>query len=193
MAESDSSMDGFLRSQDTQSELGSHPMLLPDSRPELFNLEDFMKEKLPPYIVRCFLAAGFDSMDVIASMNISESASNSITVIESFIEKYYSGNEDYCCGPVTPFVFPPGHRVHIQNFVSEVKLKFKMLNTKRSSTSCIKKKRKLPKPADPIVDSDSEEARKKRCMGACLAVILIQNLVHQHLFHPRFVLVLLNG
>lgn len=47
------------------------------------------------YVVRCFLSAGFDTPDVIASMDTSENPGNSITVIESFIEKYYSGHKDF--------------------------------------------------------------------------------------------------
>ena len=62
----------------------------PEPQPQSFNVVEFMKEKLPPYIVRCFLAAGFDTIEVIASMDVSENPENSISVIESFIEKYYS-------------------------------------------------------------------------------------------------------
>ena len=42
------------------------------------DLHALMKEKLPPYVVRCFLAAGYDEADVISSMDTSENPGNSI-------------------------------------------------------------------------------------------------------------------
>ena len=83
-----------------------------------------MKERLPCYAVKCLLAAGYDAPDVISSMNISEEPDNSITIIEKFIDKHFRGHEEYYSNPVLascPFVFPPGHRIRIMNFVSEVK------------------------------------------------------------------------
>ena len=41
-----------------------------------------MNKHLPEYIVNCFLAAGYDSMDVICEMN-----DNSVTEIEDYIEE----------------------------------------------------------------------------------------------------------
>ena len=88
--------------------------------------ESFMQDKLPPYVVKCFLAAGFDTPDVIASMDTSENPGNSLAIIESFIDKYYSGHKDFyptSTVPIAqkPFIFPPGHRLRISNFVTEVK------------------------------------------------------------------------
>ena len=70
-----------------------------------------MEERLPPYVVRCFLAAGYGTPEVISSMDIRENESNSINVIESFIQKYYAGNREFYCDMVPdmqhPFVFSP--------------------------------------------------------------------------------------
>ena len=48
-----------------------------------------MKQRLPEYVVNCFLAAGFDVPEVISAM---ENPGNSITQIESFIAKRYRGD-----------------------------------------------------------------------------------------------------
>jgi hypothetical protein len=50
-----------------------------------------MRQHLPPYIVNCFLAAGFDSPDVIAGMNLTLKPGNSIEIIENYIKEYYPG------------------------------------------------------------------------------------------------------
>ena len=107
--------------------------------PEPFDIVEFMKEKLPPYNVTSFLTADFDSTEAISLMNTSE---NLYYVIESFIEKYYSDNKYFCCGPVHPIIFPPGHRLRICNFVSNVMLKLKRMGQVSSSNSCGKKKSK---------------------------------------------------
>ena len=56
-----------------------------------------MKDKLPPYIARCFLAAGFDSTEVIALMDtsailylsLSHSLKNTIQIIKIFVVARY--------------------------------------------------------------------------------------------------------
>ena len=78
-----------------------------------------MRKKLPAYAVNCLLAAGFDSA---SSMNVTEGPNNSIEVIETFTDKHFRGNEQYYSNPALasrPFVFPPGHKIRIANFVSE--------------------------------------------------------------------------
>ena len=84
-----------------------------------------MKAKLPPYVVRCFLAAGYDTQEVISSMNIGNNDNNSFDIIESYIQKYYARNKDFYNDMTPdmqlPFVFSPGHRQRICSFVSEVK------------------------------------------------------------------------
>ena len=101
-----------------------------DKRDDHYNPEvdvvDFMKKKLPPYVVGCLIAAGYDSFDVILGMDTSESPENSIEKIEKFMEKYHSeGGQIFCGKNVSiklshPFIFPPGHRMMIENFVSEL-------------------------------------------------------------------------
>ena len=72
---------------DSLGEPDSQPAPQTVPPPEPFDIVEFMKDKLPPYIARCFLAAGFDSTEVIALMDTSENPNNSISVIETFIEK----------------------------------------------------------------------------------------------------------
>ena len=76
-----------------------------------------MTEKLPLYVVKCFEAAGFDTLEVIAEMNVSNDAGNSIEQIEHFISEQFPDDPDYQRGKK----FPPGHKIRIQKFVAEVK------------------------------------------------------------------------
>ena len=122
-----------------------------DNSDGIDDVESFMQDKLPPYVVKCFLAAGFDTPDVIASMDTSENPGNSLAIIESFIDKYYSGHKDFyptSTAPIAqkPFIFPPRHRLRISNFVSEVKRRHerKFEVTKASS------KRKLANFSKPL-------------------------------------------
>ena len=83
-----------------------------------------MKERMPSYAVNCLLAAGYDAPDAISSMNIVEGPDNSIEVIEKFIDQHFRGREGYYSHRTLashPFVFPPGHKIRIGTFVSEVK------------------------------------------------------------------------
>ena len=88
------------------------------------DVKQLMQDRLPSYAVNCLLAAGYDSADVICSMNTSEEPNNSFSVIEKFIDQYFRGSEEYYSNSILcqhPFVFPPGHKVRIANFVSEVR------------------------------------------------------------------------
>lgn len=73
-----------------------------------------MQERLPLYIVNCFVASGFDSTEAICCMNISDGTNDSIQEIESFVEKYCDTDTKYFCNPKAlcqpkSFIFPPGH------------------------------------------------------------------------------------
>ena len=96
-----------------------------DDNPEVDAVE-LLEKKFPPYVVNCLKAAGFDSVDTICSMNVSERRENSIYVIENYIEQYYSTHQVFFANPngcvqPRPFKFPPGHRMQIINFVKELK------------------------------------------------------------------------
>ena len=56
-----------------------------------------MKKKLPKYIVKCLQAAGYDEMNTISNMGISENPGNSISKIENYIDRKFSGNLEYIC------------------------------------------------------------------------------------------------
>ena len=90
-----------------------------------------MNQSLPKYAVNCFLRAGYDNSSAITQMVTDEGPGNTLDQIEGFILKYYS--TDMSCYPSTivenecssqlvqKFVFPPGHRVLISNFVNSIK------------------------------------------------------------------------
>ena len=76
-----------------------------------------MKKSLPSYVVKCFTAAGFDTLEVIAKMDVSDHPGNSIEQIEQFISDEYPNDPEYKRGKK----FPPGHKIRIQDFVNQVK------------------------------------------------------------------------
>jgi len=85
-----------------------------------------MKQKLPSYVMKCFLAAGFDSEEAIVSMNTNiQEKENSIKVMEQYIEKRFSHDptmhSEFSFSLGVPFEFPPGHVLRICSFVKEVK------------------------------------------------------------------------
>lgn len=87
-----------------------------------------MKEALPSYIVKCFTAAGFDTLEVIAKMDVSDKPGNSIEQIEHFISDEYPNDPEYMRGKK----FPPGHKIRIQDFVNDVKQSRKTSLRKRA-------------------------------------------------------------
>lgn len=95
------------------------------NNPEV-DVVDLMRKKLPPYVVSCLVTSGYDSLDVILAMDTSENPGNSIEIVEKFVEKYHSEGGQISCSinaPIKlphPFVFPPGHRIIINDFVSEL-------------------------------------------------------------------------
>ena len=82
-----------------------------------------MRAKLPKYIVNCFEAAGYDTLDVIADMDVSKQPGNNIDEIENFITTTFPNNPNYYRDPSAngPLKFPPGHRKRICKFIDEIK------------------------------------------------------------------------
>lgn len=111
-----------------------------------------MKTSLPSYVVQCFLHAGFDTQSVIAQMDTSDGPNNSLDVIESFILKNYPQEIEPSCYHSgyhlsSNFVFSPGHRMRIVDFIKEVRSKFLLNNMGRKrkcnhETELVKKRAK---------------------------------------------------
>jgi hypothetical protein len=80
-----------------------------------------MKKYLPEYIVNCFVAAGYDTLDVIADMDVSDKPGNTLEEIATFIAKEYPGDPRFVRGTMSrSSVFPPGHHRRIASFVKHV-------------------------------------------------------------------------
>ena len=79
-----------------------------------------MKQRLPEYIVNCFISSGYDEMEVISTMDTSDKEHNSIDKIEKFIQRKYANSAAHNPFSSPTFEFPPGHRIRICNFVKEV-------------------------------------------------------------------------
>ena len=73
--------------------------------------------KLPQYVVNCLVAAGFDTLNVIAYMDVSSNSGNSIEEVEGYIRTEHP--EWLPNGK-----FSPGHRLRIRLFVEEVQKSF---------------------------------------------------------------------
>ena len=80
-----------------------------------------MKRNLPTYVCNSFVAAGFDTLSVIAEMDVSNSPGNSLQVIEDFITKEYPNDPRFYRSNMTCTFFLPGHRQRIVRFVKQVK------------------------------------------------------------------------
>lgn len=81
-----------------------------------------MQRKLPQYVINCFVAAGFDTIDAIATMDISKNPENSLHVIEEFINRKHPNDPQFTStNSASTVEFPPGHRGLIESFVREVK------------------------------------------------------------------------
>ena len=82
-----------------------------------------MKSYLPSYITNCFLAAGFDSAEVIASMDLSTKPGNSLYVMENYINGQFPGDEKYThiMRGSKQCKFPPGHKIRIEKFVEAIR------------------------------------------------------------------------
>lgn len=98
-----------------------------------------MKESLPAYIVNCFVAAGYDTLAVIADMDVTDSPGNSIEIIEDFINREFPNNQLYSRNG-SKCNFPPGHRQRIKMFVENVQSRKEPKRKLRLPPSGIKSK-----------------------------------------------------
>ena len=92
-----------------------------------------MRGALPSYVTKCFTAAGFDTVEVIKKMDVSDDPANSIQQIEQFI-----ADEHPNLISSKSKKFPPGHRIRIKEFVDSLrqpKLGKRGTSHKETSTS----------------------------------------------------------
>ena len=67
--------------------------------------ERLMRLRLPAYIVNCLLVAGFDTLDVIAKMDVRQEPGNSIEMVENFVTANFSGDERCMYAPLGIYSF----------------------------------------------------------------------------------------
>ena len=106
-----------------------------------------MQAKLPEYDLNTFLAAGFDTLKVIANMDVGCEPGKSLQLIEEFIHNEDPLNPRCVCGTTAAktFLFPPGHYRSIVKSVQQLKQqeeKRKTLCQKRDSEACCAKFKK---------------------------------------------------
>ena len=132
--------------------------------PSDFNLMDAMKQHLPQYIINCFLAAGYDTCGVIATMTVSSTPGNkdSIEEIQTYIvnecpdDLKYRHMENPAAGAAK---FPPGHIILIKKFINYVKVQQTACPRKRKpeSGTCTgvskrSKVKRMSAPSTPLED-----------------------------------------
>ena len=128
------------------------------SEVDVINL--LMQQRLPRsrYVVNCLQAAGYDELEVIASMDTNEGEASSISKIEKYIERHHKNNTDMLpsySSDSFPFEFPPGHRIRICNFVQEIKQLYRNtkstdISTKHSRSATAKRLKLMVQPEDQL-------------------------------------------
>ena len=126
------------------------------------DVNELLKSKLPSYIVQSFLKSGYDEIDDIAEMDVSdESPKNSIKRMEEYINKKRKKFPE-CMGPDQsddePFEFSPGHIEKIKRFINEVKQLHKPQKRKVQLKAPQKKSKKLKIDISPSISSESEQS-----------------------------------
>ena len=74
--------------------------------------------------MNCLLVARFDTLDVLAKMDVGQEPGNSIEQVEDFVTANFSGDIRYRHAPLGQQVvcrFPPGHRLRIEQFIQQLK------------------------------------------------------------------------
>ena len=140
-----------------------------------FDVLELMRQRLPVYVVNCLLAAGYDVMEVISNMDVSENPGNTIHKIENFIERNFPDDCRYAPSSLThstehsqhlvqqstkltpSFEFPPGHRERICSFVEEVRAK---VNVRSVNESC--KEKLLQLNGQKSLDTFGKNSKRKR-------------------------------
>lgn len=128
---------------------------------------EVMRKKLPSYVVRCFVAAGYDTLQLIAGMDISkDNPDNAIHEIEEFVNKEQLLDtllESHSVSGIDGhFKFPPGHRKAIELFVEDVRqmhgrerVRRKKRENSDSQSSCgITKKQRMTDDTDTADEPD---------------------------------------
>ena len=140
-----------------------------------FDVLELMRQRLPVYVVNCLLAAGYDVIEVISNMDVSENPGNTINKIENFIERNFPGDCRYVPSSLTHstehsqhlaqhstkltanFEFPPGHRERICSFIQEVRAK---VTARSVNETCKEKPSQLH--VQKSLDTSGKESKRKR-------------------------------
>ena len=123
-----------------------------------------MQGALPLYVPKCFTAAGFDMVEVIKKMDVSDEPGNSIEQIEQFIA---AEHPDLISSKSKKF--PPGHRIRIKEFIDNLRQSKKVTLGKRQYSGTSHKetsKRQRMSSCDTSDHTDSDHVSdigKIRC------------------------------
>lgn len=123
-----------------------------------------MRTKLPEYVVNCFVAAGFDTLDVIADMDTSGKPGNSLQLVEDFINNEHPGDPKFSHGTTagSTFRFLPGHRQSIAKFVQQTKQqeeeKRRLCRKRESGGLCTMPKRRKKASKEMCADNSSSSS-----------------------------------
>ena len=142
-------------------------MVMHTFRPSIVDL--MRKIRLLPHITQC-LVSGFDEIESVLEMDTSEEPTNSIDVIE----RYINGRKMHypqCMDPNQPrditFEMSRGHRIRVNKFILDIKQRHGSKRKIGTGSGCRSLKRKpkrdcdLDEPNEIGIFSVEEEIRKK--------------------------------
>ena len=79
-----------------------------------------MKQRLPKYVLNCYVSAGFDTLNVIADTHTISDSGKSLQAVEDYINTEHADDSKFSRGTMdtSTFKFPPGHCHAIAKFVT---------------------------------------------------------------------------
>ena len=134
-----------------------------------------MRAKLPKYVVNCFEAAGNDTLDVIADMDVSKQPGNNTDEIENFITTTFPNNPNCYRYPSAnaPLKFPPGHGKSICKFIDKIKAE---CNAMSKTNNPVRKR-----PITEAVSCSTTTTKKSKSQNHAETPKLDQALVYRNI------------
>ena len=121
------------------------------------NFISLLHSKLPQYIVNCFIATGYDTLEVIREIN-----EQKVNDIEEFINKHFPKNDKYIHPDFDTCMFPPGHRTRITQVVKEI-CSVTIMRSGKHKTALVSKPSKKLRLSEGTGDQEDTKLTLKEC------------------------------
>ena len=148
-------VDVAIKSVSADNPLATRPAAPDDSYTQQVNeAVTAMEKKLPPYVINCFLAAGFDTLTAIATIDTSKSPGNTLNEIQDYCNSEYPGDDQFLPTKKSKSCkFLLGHRRLIEKFVKDLQAGATMISTVKDE----RKVRKQHKSVRSVPKATTEE------------------------------------